>query len=113
MIIEPFLNFSSREQLREWLVANHASASHGWVACNRSKTSRPDAVPYEEIVEECLCFGWIDSTLKKMAAGRLAQRISPRRKGSHWTRLNRERCLKLEQLGLMTEAGKKAQGAEG
>lgn len=113
MIIEPFLDFSSREQLREWLVANHASASHGWVACNRSKTFRPDAVPYEEIVEECLCFGWIDSTLKKMADGRLAQRISPRRKGSHWTRLNRERCLKLEQLGLMTDAGKKAQGAEG
>ena len=113
MIIEPFLDFSSREQLREWLMANHASASPGWVACNSSRTSRPDAVTYEEIVEECLCFGWIDSTLKKMADGRLAQRISPRRKGSHWTRLNRERCLKLEKLGLMTEAGKKAQGAEG
>lgn len=113
MIVEPFLDFSCREQLREWLAANHASASHGWVACNRSKTFRPDAVPYELIVEECLCFGWIDSTLKKMPDGRLAQRISPKRKGSHWTPLNRERCLKLEQLGLMTEAGKKAQGAEG
>ena len=48
MIIEPFLDFSSREQLREWLAANHASASHGWVACNRSKTSRPDAVPMKK-----------------------------------------------------------------
>lgn len=105
MIAAPFLDFSSREQLREWLMANHASASHAWVACNRSKTPRPDAIPYVEIVEECLCFGWIDSTLKKMPDGRLAQRISPRRKGSHWTPLNRERCAKLEQLGLMTEAG--------
>ena len=109
MTVEPFLDFSCREQLREWLTANHASESHAWVACNRSKTPRPDSIPYVEIVEECLCFGWIDSTLKKMPDGRLAQRISPRRKGSHWTQLNRERCAKLEHLGLMTEAGREVQ----
>lgn len=108
MIAEPFLDFSRREQLREWLEANHASASHAWVACNRSKSPWPDAIPYVEIVEECLCFGWIDSTLKKMPDGRLAQRISPRRKGSHWTALNRARCTALEQLGLMTDAGRDA-----
>jgi len=44
-----------------------------------------------------------------MPDGRLAQRISPRRKGSHWTQLNRERCAKLEHLGLMTEAGREVQ----
>lgn len=109
MKVEPFLDFSCREQLREWLTANHASESHAWVACNRSKTLRSDAIPYVEIVEECLCFGWIDSTLKKMPDGRLAQRISPRRKGSHWTQLNLERCAKLEHLGLMTEAGREVQ----
>ena len=109
MIAEPFLDFSRREQLREWLTANHASAGHAWVACSRSKTPRPDAIPYVEIVEECLCFGWIDSTLKKMPDGRLAQRISPRRKGSHWTLRNRERCMELEQRGLMTDAGREAQ----
>lgn len=108
MLVEPFLDFSRREQLRGWLLDNHASVSHAWVACNRSKLPRPDAIPYIEIVEECLCFGWIDSTLKKMPDGRLAQRISPRRKGSHWTQLNRERCMKLEQLGLMTDDGRKA-----
>ena len=108
MLVEPFLDFSRREQLRGWLLANHASASHAWIACNRSKLPRPDAIPYIEIVEECLCFGWIDSTLKKMPDGRLAQRISPRRKGSHWTQLNRERCMKLEELGLMTDDGRKA-----
>jgi len=108
MTVEPFLDFSCRRQLREWLAAHHASASHAWVACNRSKTHRPGAIPYVEIVEECLCFGWIDSTLKKMPDGRLAQRISPRRKGSHWTALNRARCAELEQLGLMTDAGREA-----
>ncbi|MBR0299860.1 MAG: hypothetical protein IJQ93_06060 [Bacteroidales bacterium] len=108
MTVEPFLDFSHRRQLREWLAANHATASHCWVSCNRSKIPRPDAIPYVEIVEEALCFGWIDSTLKKLPDGRLAQRLSPRRKGSHWTELNRQRCRALELLGLMTEAGSKA-----
>ena len=108
MTAEPFLDISSRDQLRKWLEENHATASHCWVSCNRSKAPMPDAVPYEEIVEECLCFGWIDSTLKKLPDGRLAQRISPRRNGSHWTERNRQRCDELERRGMMTEAGRKA-----
>ena len=57
------------------------------------------------MVEELLCFGWIDSTVKRLPDGRNAQRISPRRKGSHWTQLNLERCTDLLAKGLMTEAG--------
>ena len=108
MIAEPFLPFSSRSELRDWLMANHATASHCWVSCNRSKLPRPGTIPYLEIVEEALCFGWIDSTLKKLPDGRLAQRLSPRRKGSHWTELNIRRCQDLELRGLMTDAGRKA-----
>ena len=78
------------------------------VACNRSKTPKADTLPYIEIVEEALCFGWIDSTLKKLPDGRLAQRLSPRRKGSHWTELNKERCRHLEAKGQMTDSGRKA-----
>ena len=63
---------------------------------------------YNDAVEEALCFGWIDSTLKKLPDGRLAQRLSPRRKGSHWTELNRARCKELEERGLMTDAGRAA-----
>ena len=63
------------------------------------------ALPYIDVVEEALCFGWIDSTSKKMPDGRLAQRLSPRRRGSHWTDLNRQRCRDLEARGLMTPAG--------
>ena len=102
------LTFINRKQLREWLMQNHCSAQSCWVACNRSKVPRPDTLPYLEIVEEALCFGWIDSILKKLPDGRLAQRLSPRRKGSHWTELNRQRCRDLEARGLMTEAGRKA-----
>ena len=51
---------------------------------------------------------FIDSTLKRLPDGRLAQRLSPRRKGSHWTELNKARCADLEARGLMTDAGRNA-----
>ncbi|MBR0246936.1 MAG: hypothetical protein IJQ61_10740 [Bacteroidales bacterium] len=108
MEVKPFLDFSQRGQLRAWLEANHATATHCWVSCSRSKMPVPHTIPYVEIVEEALCFGWIDSTLKKLPDGRLAQRLSPRRKGSHWTELNRQRCADLERRGLMSAAGRKA-----
>ena len=66
------------------------------------------AIPYIEVVEEALCFGWIDSTLKRLPDGWLAQRLSPRRAKSHWTKLNMDRCVDLEDRGLMTEAGRQA-----
>ena len=107
MEVENLLTFTNRSQLREWFERNHLSERCCWVACNRSKTAKPDTLSYLEIVEEALCFEWIDSTLKKRPDGRLAQRLSPRRKGSHWTDLNLQRCLDLERRGLMTEYGRK------
>ena len=53
-----------------------------------------------------MCFGWIDSTTKKMDNGVTAQRLAPRRKGSLWSELNKERCRRMERLGLMTDAGR-------
>ena len=107
MEVTNLLTFTDRRQLREWLAQNHLSERCCWVACNRSKTPRPDTLPYIDIVEEALCVGWIDSTLKKLPDGRLAQRLSPRRKGSHWTELNKERCRDLKRRGLMTDFGLK------
>ena len=106
MEVTNLLTFADRQQVWAWLEQNHCSASSCWVACNRSRTPVPDTLPYIEIVEEALCFGWIDSTVKKLPDGRLAQRLSPRRKGSHWTALNKQRCSDLEARGLMTEAGR-------
>ena len=108
MEVTNLLTFTDRIQLREWFERNHLSEICCWVACNRSKAAKPDTLPYLEIVEEALCFGWIDSTLKKLPDGRLVQRLSPRRKGSHWTELNRQRCHDLERRGLMTEYGRMA-----
>ncbi len=75
---------------------------------SRSKTPPSGVLPYIDVVEEALCFGWIDSTLKRLPDGRLAQRLSPRRKKSHWTELNKQRCQDLEDRGLMTPAGRRA-----
>ena len=105
MEIVNLLDFARREQLRDWLMVNHATSKEAWITINRSKQPREDAIPYVDMVEELLCFGWIDSTVKRLPDGRNAQRISPRRKGSHWTKLNLERCANLSAKGLMTEAG--------
>ena len=105
MEIDFLLEYSDRNQLRQWLEENHTSAHHCWVVTYRSKVSKPNALPYLTVVEEALCFGWIDSTLKRLPDGRLAQRISPRRKNSHWTERNLARVRDLEQRGLMTPSG--------
>ena len=109
MEIVNLVYFGNRSELRQWLKENHNIEKCCWVVTYRSK--RPPewpAIPYIEVVEEALCFGWIDSTLKRLPDGRLAQRLSPRRPKSHWTQLNMDRCVALEDRGLMTEAGRQA-----
>ncbi len=108
MEIVNLMTFEDRAGLRRWLEDNHRRERECWVACYRGKTAMAGALPYVEVVMEALCFGWIDSTVKKMPDGRLAQRISPRRKNSHWTDLNIHRCQELERQGLMTNAGRNA-----
>ena len=53
-----------------------------------------------------MCFGWIDSTTKRLDNGITAQRLAPRKKNSLWSELNKERCRRMEKLGLMTDAGR-------
>ena len=106
------MTFPDRAALRSWLIENHRSARECWVASYRSQQPLPDALAYLDVVEEALCFGWIDSTVKRTEDGRLAQRISPRRKKSHWTVLNVRRCHDLERRGLMTDAGREAMPKE-
>ena len=108
MEIINLLDFTDRNELRNWLKDNHNQAKSCWVITSRSKQPTYKCIPYFEVVEEALCFGWIDSTIKKLPDGRLAQRLSPRRKRSHWTESNKERCINLEDRGIMTDAGRQA-----
>ena len=97
----PLFEFSDRAELRQWLEENHGTTPFCWVATTRGKEPRSGAIPYPEVVEEFLCFGWIDSTVKRLDEGRQAQRISPRKKGSTWTILNTRRHRDLNILSAL------------
>lgn len=96
----------SRRDFREWLEANHNTASECWVVVQRGRPADDNTLWYLDAVEEALCFGWIDSTANYID-GVLMQRFSPRKKYSPWTELNKERVRRLERLGLMTDAGRR------
>jgi uncharacterized protein YdeI (YjbR/CyaY-like superfamily) len=98
---------ADRAAWRAWLSANHDAARGVWVASWRKATGRPP-VPYEELVEEAICFGWIDSTVNILDQERGLQLMTPRKPKSGWTRLNRQRVADLEQQGRMTDAGRRA-----
>ena len=98
---------SERDIWRKWLAEHFEMESEIWFVFPM-KESGDKALTYNDAVEEALCFGWIDSTLKRLPDGRLVQRLSPRRPKSHWTQLNLDRCMDLEDRGLMTDAGRTA-----
>ncbi len=100
------LDIKDRAQFRQWLIENHATERECWVVAKRGKTQPEDALWYLDAVEEALCFGWIDSTLKNVD-GISLQRFGPRSKSGRWTELNKERCRRLEKLGMMTDKGRK------
>lgn len=92
---------------RAWLTANHDQARGVWVANWRTR-SEHEPVPYEQLVEEALCFGWIDSTANVLDDDRGLQLMTPRKAKSGWTRLNRRRVAEMEAQGRMTDAGRRA-----
>ena len=100
------LDAKNRHELRAWLIQNHGKEKECWVIVKRGRPTDDGTFWYIDSVEEALCFGWIDSTTKKMDNGVTAQRLAPRRKGSLWSELNKERCRRMERLGLMTDAGR-------
>ncbi|HJJ48098.1 MAG TPA: YdeI/OmpD-associated family protein [Methanocorpusculum sp.] len=101
------LPVKNRSEFRAWLALHHAEAAECWVAV-KSGEPKAGALYYLDAVEEALCFGWIDSVKYKLDAEHhiMAQRFSPRKKNSPWSELNKERCRRLERLGLMTDAGR-------
>ena len=105
MEIVNLLTVTTREQLRAWLHANSMTEPCCWVVV-RMKPD-PHALFYLDAVEECLCFGWIDGTKKKISENQTAQRLSPRSRNSSWTELNKERVRRLEKLGLMRDEGRR------
>lgn len=98
------IQVESRAELRAWLEDNHSRSESIWLATFRQHV--PDKhVPWDAIVEEALCFGWIDSLPRKLDADRSMLLLSPRRPGSPWSRLNKQRVKELLAADLMMPPG--------
>ena len=103
--MENVLDIKNRREFRAWLEKNGNTACECWLELKRGRPLDDNSLWYLDAVEEALCFGWIDSTFKKVG-GVTLQRFSPRKKNGLWTEKNKERVRRLERLGLMTDAGR-------
>jgi uncharacterized protein YdeI (YjbR/CyaY-like superfamily) len=99
------VHLDDRAAWRRWLEQQHATAKGVWLVSWRAQTGKP-RVEYDVIVEEALCFGWIDGLQKPVDAERIMQLITPRKPGSAWARSNKTRIAQLESAGLMAAAGR-------
>lgn len=99
--------FESPEALRRWLEANHETAAELWVGLYKKSSGRP-SVTWPDVVDECLCFGWIDGIRKGVDEVSYKNRITPRRKNSNWSAINIRRVAELEAAGRMQPAGRRA-----
>ncbi|MCB0035464.1 MAG: YdeI/OmpD-associated family protein [Anaerolineales bacterium] len=96
----------SAADLRAWLKENHSKNESVWLVKWKKETNRP-FVSYDEIVDQCICFGWVDSLPRKLDNERTMLRISPRNPKSNWSKLNKERVKTLQAAGLMHPSGLK------
>nr|MCU0246787.1 hypothetical protein [Bryobacter sp.] len=93
----------SRAQWRAWLETNHASTESIWLVTYK-KSVASKYLPYDDLVEEALCFGWIDGLMRGLDEQRVMRLLSPRKPKSVWSKLNRERVERLNAAGLMHPA---------
>lgn len=98
------INLKTRAQWRAWLTQNHDSSPGIWLVCYKKKTGKA-TIAYEDVVEEALCFGWIDSIVKKIDDKSFARKLTPRKANSRWSPSNKARVRRLIDRGLMTASG--------
>jgi len=94
----------NRDDWREWLRKNHLSEKEIWLIYYKKHTKKPTVV-YNEAVEEALCFGWIDSIVRRIDDETYMQKYTPRKAKSVWSLINRNRVIKLIKEKKMTKAG--------
>jgi uncharacterized protein YdeI (YjbR/CyaY-like superfamily) len=94
-----------RSQWRKWLTKKHNKEENGiWLVFYKKKTNKP-TLEYEDAVEEAVCFGWIDSIIKKIDEAKYVRKFTPRKAGSFWSQLNKKRAARMIKQKLMTKAG--------
>jgi uncharacterized protein YdeI (YjbR/CyaY-like superfamily) len=98
------LTVGTRRQWRAWLTAHHASSPGVWLVIYKAHTG-VKSIGHEDTVREALCFGWIDSLVKRVDDNRYVLKVTPRQPTSKWSDINRKRWVELKAAGLLTSAG--------
>jgi uncharacterized protein YdeI (YjbR/CyaY-like superfamily) len=98
------LRLSTRRQWRAWLARHHASSPGVWLVFYKEHTG-VTSIAYDDAVREALCFGWIDSLVKRLDDDRYVRKMTPRKATSQWSDSNRKRWAELKAAGLLTPAG--------
>lgn len=98
------IDIRTRQQWRAWLATHHASSPGVWLLRHKQRTGVA-SISYEDLVQEALCFGWIDSLIKRLDDDCYAIKVTPRRPGSKWSEINRRRWHQLKEEGLLAAPG--------
>ncbi len=104
MVSLELLLMESRPAWRSWLAEHHATSPGVWLVRWRKDSGNPH-LPYDDVVDEALCFGWVDSQPRSLDEQRSQLRVTPRKPGSRWSAVNRTRVERLTAAGLMHPAG--------
>jgi uncharacterized protein YdeI (YjbR/CyaY-like superfamily) len=98
------LDVGTRRAWRRWLVQHHASSPGVWLVFHKEHTGVA-SVGYDESVREALCFGWVDSLIRRLDEARYARKFTPRKAVSAWSASNLKRWAELEAEGALAPAG--------
>ena len=99
-----YAEINGRRKWREWLEQNHGSSSGIWLVFFKDHTG-VRSLSYQESLDEALCFGWIDSLIKRLDEDRYARKFTPRKPTSKWSDINRKRWAELKAAGELAPAG--------
>jgi len=102
--MKKLLYVDNRKDWRKWLDKNNSSENEIWLVYYK-KNSGKDRIPYNDAVEEALCFGWIDSIIWRIDDEKFAQKFTPRNDKSRWSESNKKRVERLIAQNKMTETG--------
>jgi uncharacterized protein YdeI (YjbR/CyaY-like superfamily) len=98
---------ADRNQWQEWLQKNHNTKKEVWLVFYKKHTGKP-TIHYDDAVEKALCFGWVDSIIKRLDDDRCARKFTPRKSKSKWSETNRKRAEHMIKEGKMTKTGFRA-----
>jgi len=98
------LHVRTLTQWRDWLAKHHPSESEVWLIFYKQHTGVA-SIEYKDALDEALCFGWVDSLVKRLDDRRFARKFTPRRADSRWSDVNRKRYAELQAEGRLKAPG--------